>query len=89
MFAGAKTGRLDMSIKEKRKTRNDYRAYSDDSEKDIRSMRPNLYKNPNERERLDRFFFRLDKRSDNYRKEIRIKGIDSQFSEEIVLTSWL
>lgn len=78
-----------MSVKEKRKTRNDYRAYSDYSEKDIRSMRPNLYKTPIEREKLDRFFFRLDKRSDNYRKEIRIKGIDSRFSKEIALTSWL
>lgn len=84
-----KMGRLDMSIKEKRKSRKDYRAFADSSEKNIRSLKPNLYKRPNEREELDERFFKLSKRSDNYRKEISIKGIDSQLSQEIALTSWL
>ena len=89
MFLGTKTGRLDMSIKEKRKSRKDCGIYADYSAKNVRSMRPNLYKMPNEREILDERFSRLSESSDNFRKEIRIKGIDSQFSEEIVLTSWL
>ncbi len=78
-----------MSIKEKRKTRKDYSIYSDYSEKNMRSTRPNLYKKPNERERLNRHLFWLGESSDNYRKEIRIKGIDNRFSKEIALTSWL
>ena len=59
----------------------------DCSEKNIRSLRPNLYKMPDEREKLDERFFKLSKSSDNYRKEISIKGIDSQLSQEIALTS--
>jgi hypothetical protein len=78
-----------MSIKEKRKMRKDYSIYSDYSDKSIRSARPNLYKMPNERERLDKRLFRLGKSSDNFRKEIRIKGIDPRISQEIALTSWL
>jgi hypothetical protein len=78
-----------MSIKEKRKTRRDLSIYSDLSQKDIRSLRPNLYKMPAERERLDKHLFSLSKASDNYRKEIRIKGIDVRDSKEIALTSWL
>lgn len=78
-----------MSIKEKRKTRKDYSIYSDYSEIDLRSVRPNLYKRPNERERLNERLFRLSESSDNFRKEIRIKGIDNRISKEIALTIWL
>lgn len=78
-----------MSIKEKRKTRKDYRVYSDRSDMDMRKFRPNLYKMPAEREKLDRYLFILGKKSDNYRKEMRIKGLKKRISEEIALTSWL
>jgi hypothetical protein len=78
-----------MSIKEKRKTRKDYSIYSDYSDRVIRSRRPNLYKMPAEREKLDERLFRLTSKSDNYRKGIRIKGVNRRFSEEIALTSWL
>jgi hypothetical protein len=44
---------------------------------------------PDEREKLDEHLFRLGRTSDNYRKEIRIKGVDNRFSKEIALTSWL
>jgi hypothetical protein len=44
---------------------------------------------PDEREKLDERFFRLSKSSDSFRKEIRVKGIDSRSSKEIALTSWL
>ena len=78
-----------MSIKEKRKTRKDYSIYSDRSEMAVRKSRPNLYKMPDEREKLDRHLFSLSKKSDKYLKEIRIKGLDRRISEEIALTSWL
>lgn len=78
-----------MSIKEKRKTRKDYSIYSDSFDMDIRRFRPNLYKMPAEREKLDRYLFNLSKKSDNYRKEMRIKGLKKRISEEIALTSWL
>ncbi len=78
-----------MSIKEKRKIRKDYSIYLDPSERALRRKRPNLYKMPDEREKLDRLLFSLSEKSDNYRKEMRIKGIDKRVSEEIALTSWL
>ena len=78
-----------MSIKEKRKTRRDYSIYSDSSEMLVRRFRPNLYKLPTEREKLDKHLFSLSKKSDNYLKETRIKGLDKRVSEEIALTSWL
>jgi len=78
-----------MSIKEKRKTRRDYGIYADRSDMAIRSLRPNLYKLPAEREKLDKHMFSLSKKSGKYAKEIRIKGLDNRISEEIALTSWL
>ncbi|MBW8017202.1 MAG: hypothetical protein FVQ82_13545 [Planctomycetes bacterium] len=78
-----------MSIKEKRKKRKDYSIYSDRSDMALRKSRPNLYKMPAEREKLDRYLFSLSKKSDNYRKEMRIKGLKKRISEEIALTSWL
>ena len=78
-----------MSIKEKRKTRGDYSIYSDPLDMEIRRFRPNLYKMPAEREKLDRRLFSLNEKSDKYRKEIRINGLKSRVSEEIALTSWL
>jgi hypothetical protein len=78
-----------MSIKEKRKTRKDYSVYSDRSDMDMRKFRPNLYKMPAEREKLDRHLFDLSKESGNYQKEMRIKGLKKRISEEIALTSWL
>ena len=53
------------------------------------SFHDRLYKMPAEREKLDKHLFSLSKASDNYRKEIRIKGIDVRDSKEIALTSWL
>lgn len=78
-----------MSIKEKRKNRKDYSIYLDREEMAIRSKRPNLYKLPEERERLERRLFNLSEKSDKYRKEIQIKGVDKRIAEEIALTSWL
>jgi len=78
-----------MSIKERRKTRKDYGIYLDPSEMAIRQKRPNLYKLPDEREKMDRHLFKLTQKSDKYRKEIRIKGIDRRIAKEIALTSWL
>lgn len=78
-----------MSIKEKRKIRKDYSIYSDSLDMEIRRYRPNLYKMPAEREKLDRRLFSLSEKSDNYRKEIRIKGLKRRISEEIALANWL
>lgn len=78
-----------MSIKEKRKTRKDCSIYSDYSELEMRRRRPNLYKMPNEREKINKYFFELSENSDIYRNEIRVKGIDNRISKEIALTSWL
>ena len=78
-----------MSIKEKRKSRKDYEIYYDQDDMDMKRRRPNLYKRPAQREKLYRHLFELSTKSDKYRKELRIKGLDRRFSEEIALTSWL
>ena len=78
-----------MSIKEKRKTRKDYGIYSDSSEMSLRRSRPNLYKMPAEREKLDRHIFNLSKKSGKYLKQMRVKGLSRRISEEIAMASWL
>ena len=77
-----------MSIKEKRKTRKDFSIYTDSSEMAIRQNRPNLYKMPDEREKLNEHIFHLSEKSDNYLKQMRIKGLSRRISEEIAMATW-
>ena len=78
-----------MSTKQKRKTKKDFNIYMDYSEMKVLQKRPNLYKKPFEREKLNERIFKAIEKDPKYRKEIHVKGLDKRDSEEIFAATWL
>jgi len=76
-----------MSIKKRRKTRRNYTRYVDSSEMELRRLRPNLYKKPQQRGRLYYDFFENTPARRVYRKEVTIKGMPKRIAEEIAMIS--
>lgn len=76
-----------MSIKKKRKARHDIVRYADSSEMEMRRLRPNLYKSPQQRDDLYYEFFEHTAANKLHRKEVRIKGMPRRMAEEIAMIS--
>ncbi|MBW8035895.1 MAG: hypothetical protein FVQ79_09760 [Planctomycetes bacterium] len=76
-----------MSIKKRRKTRRDTTRYTDDSEMELRRLRPNLYKKPQQRGRLYYDFFEHTSARQLHRKQVRVKGMPKRIAEEIAMIS--
>ena len=76
-----------MSIKKRRKARRDIVAYADCSEMELRRLRPNLYKKPQQRDRLYYDFFEHTPACEIHRKVVRIKGMPKRIAEEIAMIS--